>query len=348
MEQLSPWISCGEQPFLTSLPASTVDVVNSLQDGVYITDLTDRVLLWNQTARTLTGFSAEDVVGRCYGHQLFSHAGHLELSLPVAHSHPERVCVHSYARHRAGHTVPVALNVSSIGDGHGGLAGLFVVFWDRSQEVEFCPESGQQIAELLKHYVSREAYEMARLNACGMNQGDCVPCEITAMFVDIVQFTAFAEEEGAEAARGLLNEFFALCEACVLQNRGDVDKLIGDCAMAIFHHADDAVSAGREILRELATRNRRKRAQGARELHVRIGMHSGQAVRGDVGGASRKDCTVIGDAVNTAARLQSIGDVDAMLISEDTYSRLREPDGFDFVGTTRIRGRLGTLRLYVG
>lgn len=331
-------------------------LLNSLHDGVYVSDESDTIIFWNRAAETVTGFAAEHVVGRECSCNLFvssamPHDGSPGSSNTVWFGGPTsngRV-ESKYVVHKTGRRIPVKLNASPISDGIGGVAGALVVFWDVSTATEDDASSqASRVNELLQHYVSRETFEMAKLAARGERPEECVQSEMTVMFVDIARFTSFAEKSSPTEVRALLNEFLALCEDVILGNNGDIDKFIGDCAMAVFHDPNDAVAAGRELLRTLRARNRAAAARGTFELHVRIGIHTGNVVHGDIGGPGRKDCTVVGDTVNTASRLERLGDVDAMLISHATFSRLHDATDFLFVGTTLIRGRSEFIRLYVG
>lgn len=331
-------------------------LLNSLHDGVYVADESDTILFWNRAAETVTGLAAEQVVGRECGSNLFvsstlpHHAdagtgNAMWFGAPTSTGRVEN----KYAVHRSGRHIPVKINASPISDGIGGVAGSLVVFWDVSTASEDDTSSqASRVNELLQHYVSRETFEMAKLAARGEKPDESVQSEMTVMFVDIARFTSFAEKSSPTEVRALLNEFLALCEDVILANKGDIDKFIGDCAMAVFRDPNDAVTAGRELLKTLRARNRAAAARGTFELHVRMGIHTGNVVHGDIGGPGRKDCTVVGDAVNTASRLERLGDVDAMLISRATFSRLLDPTDFLFVGTTLIRGRSEFIRLYVG
>lgn len=331
-------------------------LLNSLHDGVYVADESDTILFWNRAAEAVTGFAADQIVGRECGNNLFVSS---TMPLPV-HSETGNETwfgapgscgrvANKFAVHKTGRRIPVKVNASPISDGIGGVAGALVVFWDVSTATEDEASSqASRVNELLQHYVSRETFEMAKMAARGEKPDECVQSEMTVMFIDIARFTSFAEKSSPTEVRALLNEFLALCEDVILNNNGDIDKFIGDCAMAVFRDANDAVAAGRELLKTLRARNRAAAARGTFELHVRIGIHTGNVVHGDIGGPGRKDCTVVGDAVNTASRLERLGDVDAMLISHATFSRLHDATDFLFVGTTLIRGRSEFIRLYVG
>jgi len=150
--------------------------------------------------------------------------------------------------------------------------------------------------------------------------------EATMLFVDICDFTAFAENASAREAVALLNDFFGLIVPIVIQSRGHANKFIGDGMLAVFgtpernkDHADCAVEAAVGIAEAVEQRY-------GSELRIGIGINSGPVMVGTVGGCGRLEFTVIGDPVNVAARVEvatrDIGD--RVLVTESTRALLTE------------------------
>jgi adenylate cyclase len=134
--------------------------------------------------------------------------------------------------------------------------------------------------------------------------------EVTVMFTDIVGFSGRAEGlSGAEVAR-FLNHHFALLTARIEAEGGTVDKFIGDAVMAFWgapeEQPDHAARAARAAL-AIAEDLRRDNAGRPDPVRVRIGLHSGPAVVGNIGAATRMNYTLVGETVNAAARLQELG-----------------------------------------
>ncbi len=134
--------------------------------------------------------------------------------------------------------------------------------------------------------------------------------EVTVMFTDIVGFTSRTERLSAEATATFLNHHFALISRCIEAESGMIDKYIGDAAMALWNAAEDqpdhaarAVRAAQAIGAALAADN----AGVNQPVRLRIGVHSGPVVVGNIGSATRMNYTVVGDTVNTANRLESLG-----------------------------------------
>jgi class 3 adenylate cyclase len=158
-------------------------------------------------------------------------------------------------------------------------------------------------------------------------EGDDV--EVSVLFLDIRDFTAFAERSSAREVVAALNEFWDLVVPVITKHGGHANKFIGDGLLGVFgapelreDHADRAVAAALE----LATLIRESYANG---LRAGIGVNSGPVVAGTIGGGGRLEFTVIGDAVNTAARVEQATRVtgDDVLITEATRCLLTRDFG---------------------
>lgn len=350
---MSIWL--GNERVRMEGPGSTL--LNFIRDGICIAGLDNRIIFWNRAAEAVTGYESDEVIGEPILENIFQLPPHSPPEndsgevVPLWFKQPQQRehIAQGLVRHKAGRDVPIKLSMSPIGEEDGQITGRFILFWDTTTELGLVESISQdsQVTKFLQRYVSRETFEMANSLARGDTCHTATQSEMTVMFVDIARFTSFAERSGPEEVRDLLNEFFAVCETAVLCNGGDIDKFIGDCVMSVFRTPDAAIKAGKDILHVLRGRNQEARARGGYELRVRIGAHTGPVVQGDIGGLSRKDCTVVGDAVNTAARLERLSDIDSLLISHATYMGLSDRSDFVFVGTTLIRGKSESLRLYV-
>ena len=149
--------------------------------------------------------------------------------------------------------------------------------------------------------------------------------EVTVMFIDIRDFTGFAEHRPAREVMASINGLFDHVVPVIHAHGGHVDKFIGDGLLAVFgapqrqaDHADQALAAALEIAE----------AVGPSELHVGIGLNSGAVLAGNVGGAGRLEFSVIGDVVNTAARIEEATrrTGDTILLADATRRLLRAED----------------------
>lgn len=138
--------------------------------------------------------------------------------------------------------------------------------------------------------------------------------DVTVMFTDIVEFTPQAEDLPEQETADLLNHHFALLGACIDKTGGVIDKYIGDSVMAVWggishteDHAAGAIKAALAIAQVIREDNAMRRAAGKKPIRVRIGMHSGPVVVGNIGAPSRVNFTVVGDTVNVAQRFEQLG-----------------------------------------
>lgn len=172
--------------------------------------------------------------------------------------------------------------------------------------------------------------------------------EVTVLFTDIVGFTSLTEHLSAEDTATFLNHHFALVSRCIVAEGGAIDKYIGDGSMALWNaaetqpdHAARAVRAARAIRAALAADN----AGRERPVRLRIGVHSGPVVVGNIGSATRMNYTVVGDTVNAANRLESLGrdllpGVEiAVLLSAATVAALPADLPVVSLGHHALRGR---------
>lgn len=137
--------------------------------------------------------------------------------------------------------------------------------------------------------------------------------EVTVLFTDIRGFSLLAEHMAAADTAALLNEHFSLLAACIEAEGGTVDKFIGDSLMAFWgapeeqqDHAARALRAADAIRRAVLIDNSRRAALGRPPIRLRIGLHSGPVVVGNIGSASRINYTIVGDTVNVAARIEEL------------------------------------------
>jgi adenylate cyclase len=153
--------------------------------------------------------------------------------------------------------------------------------------------------------------------------------EVTILFIDVRDFTGFAERTAAHEVVTGINRLFEVVVPIIRAHGGHVDKFIGDGLMAVFgaprrqpDHADRALATALEVARAIG-------AGAAGPLRVGIGLNSGAVVAGNVGGAGRFEFSVIGDAVNVAARVESATREtgDSILLTEHTKDLLRADHG---------------------
>jgi adenylate cyclase len=177
----------------------------------------------------------------------------------------------------------------------------------------------------------------------------------TILFSDIRQFTTLTEELGAQGTVSLLNEYFTIMVECIQREGGMLDKFIGDAIMAAFGiplaHGDDedrAMRAAIAMINALNDWNRERVAQGKRPVKMGLGLNTDTIVSGNIGSPKRMDYTLIGDGVNLASRLESLCKKyhASILISENTYKRLRGTYRIREVDRVVVKGKTETVGVY--
>ncbi len=170
---------------------------------------------------------------------------------------------------------------------------------------------------------------------------------ITAFFSDVQGFTSISEKLTPHELVELLNEFLTEMTDIILSYEGTVDKFEGDAIIALFgapndldNHGEVACRACVDMQKRLAELRAKWKSEGKPELKMRIGLCSGPAVVGNMGSRNRMDYTMMGDTVNTAARLEGVNKIYGVytLISDTTYDSIhnnivtRELDSVNVVG----------------
>jgi adenylate cyclase len=174
--------------------------------------------------------------------------------------------------------------------------------------------------------------------------------EATVVFMDICSFTSISETESPDTVVKLLNNYFDVMVKEVITNEGYIDKFIGDAIMAVFrgkYHLDraiDACLAARAQIEKLPSLNDKVTFTPK----VSIGINSGEMISGNIGSASlrRLDYTVIGDAVNTAQRLQAAATPGQILISDQTYEKIKESFNCIKVGEIALKNKAHLMNVY--
>ncbi len=171
--------------------------------------------------------------------------------------------------------------------------------------------------------------------------------QATVLFADVTGFTAMSESMDPELVAGLMNRLWERLDAAVIANGGRVDKHIGDALMAVWGTdatAEDDAERGVRAALALQAEIEEFRVTSGRDLAIRVGVNTGAVLLGPVG--SNREFTAMGDAVNTASRLEHAAPTGGVLISHDTYRQIRGV--FDVVPLEplTVKGKPEPLRVY--
>jgi class 3 adenylate cyclase len=172
---------------------------------------------------------------------------------------------------------------------------------------------------------------------------------VTVLFADLVGFTRLSQERDPEEVGELLNECFDRLVPCVERHGGTVDKFMGDALMALFGapiaHDNDPVLAVRAALDMRAALAEYAREKGL-DLGLHLGVNTGRVLAAGLGGGGRRDYSVVGDAVNVAARLQQMSQPGEVLIGDDTFRLAEHLLVAESRGKIAVKGRTQPVGVY--
>jgi len=220
------------------------------------------------------------------------------------------------------------------------------------KQVKLMRETMKAIKEnnILKMYVDQTVLNFMGSREFESSLIENETVEISVAFIDICSFTSISENESPDNVVKLLNSYFDVIVKEIIAQGGYIDKFIGDAVMAVFKgdfHLDrsiDACLAARRQIEKLPNESHQK----AFLPKVSIGINSGEVVSGNIGSASLKrlDYTVIGDAVNTAQRLQSMATAGQILISDVSYEKVKESFQCRQVGDLKMKNKAAPVLAY--
>lgn len=342
---------------LQSPQSELVRTLNNLYDGVYVVDPQRVILFWNKAAEEMTGYSAAEVVGKSCKDDILNHIDEngiliCRAACPIlkAIACKGSSAAKVYPKTKAGKRFPVETHVSTVQDENGKVVAAIEVFRDISHQEEYRIMQ-EKFNSLIRKYVSSTTYSdiLERVQS-NQQQGQPRILDLTVLYLDVVNFTGFSEKNPPHAVVNLLNDLFGICDVITRECYGDIDKFIGDAIMAVFNDANDAVRSAIRILDSgIPELNKVREENGDEPIAIRIGINSGLVLQGDVGTIDRKDLTVIGDTVNTAARVEKASLPNRLMISEATLSRLNADlyGKFVFHHSVELKGKSEPIKLFI-
>jgi len=214
----------------------------------------------------------------------------------------------------------------------------------------------KRIKGAFSSYVAPAVLEQILKNPDDLKLGG-VRKPVTILFSDIRGFTGLSESSTEEELVAQLNEYFTEMVACVHRHGGTLHKFIGDAVMAVWgdtvssgieNDACNALRAALDMRRALEQLNERWLAEGRPPIKIGIGLNHGNVVVGNIGAPQRMEFTVIGDAVNTASRIEGLTKEWHHDIAAGQYVRALAGDRFFFrtLGVFRLVGKREGIRVF--
>jgi adenylate cyclase len=226
-------------------------------------------------------------------------------------------------------------------------AGGLALFFGATYQYFIEGREKRKVAKLFGRYVSRDVYTQLMAHPDSAKLGGNRR-EMSVLFSDIRGFTTVTERGNPEELVAQLNEYFSRMVDIVFKHEGTVDKFVGDMVMALFgaplddqYHAEHAVQAAIEMVKELGELNRGWAARGMVQLDIGVGINSGDMIAGNIGSSAIMSYTVIGDNVNLGSRLESLNKEykTRIIISDATRVRLTAQYDTRPLGDVVVKGK---------
>ncbi len=234
------------------------------------------------------------------------------------------------------------------------LAIVFAFVGDLAWKYVIEGRETRKVKKLFSRYVSKDVFDQLVADPSLAALGGARR-HMTVLFSDIRGFTTMSEKGSPEDVVSQLNELFTRMVGVVFEHRGTVDKFVGDMVMALYsaplddpEHADHAVQTALAMIRTLNEMNQQWQSQGKPTLDIGIGINTGDMVAGNIGSDTIMSYTVIGDAVNLGARLESLNKDfgTRIIISESTRAQLKGRYDVHPLGEVVVKGKTKPVAIF--
>jgi len=325
---------------VTEMKSLMDDVFASIASGVITLDTDDRISLFNKAAERILGINADQVLAKPYR----------EVLAPV----PGMNAMVQQVKSRGGQ---FNMEVDTVLPRRSGLTTLNMTFTplrDMAQEtlgvtIVLDDVSEKKRIESLRRYLPPALVDqVVGLDAAQRPQRR----RLSIMFADVRGYTAFSERIEPEHLIQIMNGYFEIAARAINKFEGVIDKFMGDGIMAEFNtplnpqedHVERTVRTALMMRSELQAYH--AVLPPDRRLFFGIGLHCGEGVIGNVGTYSRKDYSVIGDAVNLASRLTELAEPGQILISRSIYEEVQEWVEVKPMGPVHVKNRKKPVLVY--
>ncbi|MBL8032344.1 MAG: adenylate/guanylate cyclase domain-containing protein [Leptospiraceae bacterium] len=257
----------------------------------------------------LTGFAFDfrlSLATGIYSGLQYSLAAHLAIPHLAAASHPDQLLVQDLTQETFYHFKSMMMGVTgfTVGIVSRHVRALIADTLVKQRET-------MMVSRLFGQFVSAEVKDKLLSGTGAAGHGE--KKQVAILFCDIRGFTTFSENTPPENIVEYLNEYLDAMVQAINAAGGTIDKFIGDAVMAVFggvlevpNSCDAALAAALLMRAQLSELNTRRAARGLAPINNGIGIHYGEVLQGAIGSSLRKDFTVIGDAVNSASRLEGL------------------------------------------
>lgn len=338
-------------------------ILDSANDAIVSIDERGRVVLWNEHAGAIFGYTQDEMLGETLDGLIperfrDAHRTGIQRVLDGGERHVIGQTAELAGLHRDGREFPLELSLATWeSEGERLFIGIIRDITERKKAEhalhlanKSLNEKNEQLEALsgkLAKYLSRQVYDSIFAGRTDVKV-ESYRKELTVFFSDIQGFTDLTDRLEAEPLSELLNSYLSEMANIADEQGGTIDKFIGDGIMIFF---GDPESQGRIadakacVKMALAMRERIKQLRvgwaelsGAIPLHVRMGINTGYCTVGNFGSEERLDYTIVGGPVNIASRLESTADADQIHISHETYALVKDEFYCRPTGDIKVKG----------
>lgn len=329
----------------------------SIATGVLTLSRENKIISFNRAAEEIFRTPGSQALGRPYdqvlpafeGAQLTALLTRLwaDNTLPLVRDVTARV-------HGRG-TVHLTLQLAAMRRGNE-MVGVAIVIEDLTEQARLemqrraQEQETQRVRTTFEHYVAPTVVEGLLADPRRVALGGERHL-ITALFADMHGFTNLSEQLPPEELIKVLNGYLSLAAKTILRYEGTLDKFMGDGVMAIFNaplpqrdHAWRAACAALTLQREVAVYA--PKLPTLHQMYFRIGLHTGEAVVGNIGTRELMNYTAVGDAVNVAKRLQENAEDNQILISRATFAQIEAKIVARPKETLNVKGRAAPVQVF--
>ncbi|MCP5093923.1 MAG: GAF domain-containing protein [Chloroflexi bacterium] len=319
------------------------NVFESIASGVITIDEGNRIALYNRAAERILGAPAKSVIEQTYNSAMEMLQLPVELLIDQVRTNggTQSKEVDLVVRRRPGVTTLNLTLSPLLRDIQQDTLGVAMVLDDVSEKKRL---------ESVRRYLPPALVDQVRdLDAAQRPQRR----QMSVLFADVRGFSTYSENLDPEKLIQVINGYFTEAVNSITHFQGLTDKFMGDAVMALFNtplnpqedHAERAIRTAWMISQKMDAYLEALPVE--RRLHFGFGIHTGEAVVGNVGSHLRKDYSAIGDAVNLSKRIQEYAKADQILMSSDTYAIVKDIVEVEPLPPTKVKGRKALEQIYM-